>query len=173
MILNGVSNAKLSLKPYILLVGTFEGIFASIIIESGCDTNMVSQEFLSDNKEQPQQKIGKIYAINYHSRAGLEKNVSEAFEHGLLIMAEGTGSYKSSWFVRSARYDILLGIPWYTEWSLAIDFHQRVVKKMKGTETVELQENKTILNVDRRLNTKVKSVSAKGFSKAQKKNQIA
>lgn len=167
-----MSNVELPPKPCIVYVGTFEGISASISIDSGYKANIVLQEFVSIKREQLQKKIGSVHAIISHSQAGLEENVSKTIEHGLLLMADGTSSYKSNRLVGCAQYDATIGTPWHMECPPPIDNHQRIVKLKKGTETVELHENKTILNVDNRPKTRGKSISAKGFCSTQKKKRI-
>ena len=114
-------------KPLIVLEGTLNGREAKILKDDGCNTNLVSKEFLAKNRNLF--RIANTRTSIQHSKKGLGERASEMILNGKLQI--GSHIYNSNFLVGDCRYDVLLGMPWHVANNVKSDYpnHRVLVGK--------------------------------------------
>ena len=89
--------------------GTVNGAAASILKDDGCNTNVISSQFLARNRD--------IFDITpalvdvLHSKAEFNEVGTEMISNATIEI--GDYKYTGNWIVADCRYDVLLGMPWH------------------------------------------------------------
>ncbi len=92
------------LETLIVLEGSLNGKRVRVLKEDGCNTNVVSGEFLK-NKSESFKVLKRPVEVMHSEDNTLEKASAE--------LRFGTHVYTSNWVVARCRYDVLLGLPWH------------------------------------------------------------
>lgn len=114
---------EVPIKPLIVLEGTINGKNVRMLKDDGCNTNLVSKEFLKRNRRLFK-VISTITSIQ-HSMQGSGERASEMILSGTIQI--GSHVYTSNFLVGSCRYDVLLGMPWHVANNPQIDYPNRRV----------------------------------------------
>lgn len=169
-------NVEIPLEPCIVVKGLLEGLEVSILIDGGCNTNMVSKSFVERNRSYLINKLGPTKANISHSREGLVEQALEALEGGEMVLGDPGDTelkYNSNWLVGTARYDVILGMPWHKDCRPQINYHTRDIRVCQNDTLVVLRETNRQDTQSQEADIKVHSMSAKQFRRALKKNRIA
>lgn len=103
--------------------GELERIKVSVLVDRGCNTNMISKEFVSRNRKWLG-RLGETDALISHSRVWVSERALEALEHGNVTLGNTSFTCLSNWLVGTARYDLILGMPWHVDCSPTIDYRK-------------------------------------------------
>lgn len=172
MVMGKFSNIEIPLEPCIVVRGVLEGVEVSILIDGGCNTNMVSSSFVRRNRANVVNKLGPTNANISHSREGVVEQALEGLEGGEMVLGDRELNYKSNWLVGTARYDVILGMPWYKDCRPQINYYTREIRVCQNDTVVVLRETQGQETRSHEDNIKVHSMSAKQFRRALKKNRI-
>lgn len=107
----------------IVLEGLLNSIPVRILKDDGCNTNVVSKSFLSENRGMFE--IKQAATSLSHSKRGSTEVASEVVMNAELKMGEH--QYASNFVVADCRYDVLLGMPWHKRNSPRIDYTKPMV----------------------------------------------
>ena len=114
---------EVPIDPLIVLEGTINGQKARMLKDDGCNTNLVSKEFLQRNRRLF--KVIRTRTSIQHSMQGSGERASEMILNGTIKI--GSHVYTSNFLVGSCRYDVLLGMPWHVANNPKIDYPNRRV----------------------------------------------
>ncbi len=92
--------------------------------DDGCNTNVVSREFLKNNSELCEVVKGPVEVM--HAEDTTVEKASEVILGAELCI--GTHAYTSNWVAASFIYDVLLGMPWHVAINPKIEYSKRIVK---------------------------------------------
>lgn len=106
------NNIEILLKPFLGLTGQLEGNDVTILVHSGCNTNMLSSAFVMRCLTWINEKLGITEAIILHSRARVKEHMTTSRPKANLTLGGGAFSFNSNWLVEEARYDDILELPW-------------------------------------------------------------
>ena len=109
---------EVPIKPLIVLKGKINSQNARMLKDDGCNTNLVSKEFLQRNRRLF--KIIRTRTSTQHSMQGSGERASEMILSGKIQI--GSHVYTSNFLVGSCRYDVLLGMPWHVANNPEIDY---------------------------------------------------
>ncbi len=105
-----------------VLEGSLNGKRVRVLKDDGCNTNVVSREFLKNNSE-----LFEVFQRHVELMHSEDNTVETASE--VLLGAElriGTHVYSSNWVVESCRYDVLLGMPWHVANNPKIEYSKQI-----------------------------------------------
>ncbi len=112
----------ITMEDLLGLEGSIHGHRFRILKDDGCNTNVVSHEFLRANHEK----------FNWENcNVDVSHSMKDSFENALKVVPGvtlriGKHFYTSNWLVANCRYNILLGIPWYVTYNPSIDYQKRL-----------------------------------------------
>ena len=110
----------------LVLSGTMNGLSVKVLKDDGCNTNVVSREFLAKYRSRNIFEVCQGYVRVQHSQKETKEEASEVILNGTLRL--GAHTYTSSWIVANCRYDVLLGMPWHVAHNPSIDYEKRIFK---------------------------------------------
>ena len=112
------ADGTIPVKPLIVFEGKMHGVAAQILKDDGCNTNVVSKDFV--------QKHSHLFNIEdtaitvTHSKRDSIEMASQVIIRGTICI--GSHSYCSNWAVADCRYDVLLGMPWHVATKPNVDY---------------------------------------------------
>ena len=153
-------NEEVPTEPLIVLKGTINGRRATMLKDDGCNTNIVSKEFLM--KSRSLFKIVKTDTSIHHSKKGSGERANEMILNGTIMI--GSHTYTSNFLVGSSRYDVLLGMPWHVANNPKIDYYNHRV--LIGNECIHGKLNSKD-SIDDKI--EVTNLSVKKFRRLMRK----
>lgn len=81
-----LSNIEIPLEPWIVLKREIAEESVSVLVDGGCNTNMLSTDFIERIRESLKQKLGATSAVISHSRTGVLERAKEALKEGELLL---------------------------------------------------------------------------------------
>lgn len=109
--------------PLLVFQGTFQGNYAKILKDDGCNTNVVSRDFIEQHRNNLRLSP-KLMNIT-HSKGDSNEISMECLQGTVQI---GDYKYTSQWFVADYHYDVLLGMPWNVQAKPRVDYGNRTVE---------------------------------------------
>lgn len=106
-----------------MLRGMMMGREAVVCKDNGCNTNVLSREFVKRNRQLL--KIQKRKSIIRRSSRESIKTVSKIVMDADIEI--GKHRYRSTWVVANCRYDALFGMPWHVENNPDVDTWNTVI----------------------------------------------
>lgn len=140
-----------------VLYGMINGRQCKILKDDGCNTNIISTDFVKRDG-----KLFKIIETNI-SIEHSQENSSE-LTNGVVVAAIVQivkHQYRSNWAIVNCRYDVILGMPWHLENQLIADY-----------ESQNLTVNGRLHPIPKALNNglKITNIGVKKFRSLIKKN---
>lgn len=121
-----------------MLEGTFVDENVSILKDDGCNTNVISADFV--NKHRKKLDVRKCNLDIYHSSKETREQAKEiVFDTGIRI---GDTTYRSNWAISNTRYDVLLGMPWHEQNNPNINYQIKEVN-VNGNNLPKVQKQHT------------------------------
>lgn len=114
----------ISVENLLVLRGIVNGHEASVLKDDGCNTNIMSHEFLRKYRHLLEVRDANI-SIS-HSKKGADEEPKYVVVNAAVQI--GAHVYTSNWAVAKARYDILLGMPWHVHHNPKVDYINRKVQ---------------------------------------------
>ena len=111
------TDGSIPVEPLIVLNGWRHGRAVKVLKDDGCNTNVVSTQFLRNNRKLF--KIAKVRSCLNHSQRDTSEEFEELIISGTFKLV--THVYTSNCVVASGRYDVLLGMPWHVAHTPRID----------------------------------------------------
>lgn len=106
-----------------VLYGIINGRQCKILKDDGCNTNIISTDFVKRN--------GKILKIinNKLSIEHSQENSSELISGVVVdaIVQIGRHQYRSNWAIVNCRYDVILGMPWHMDNQVIADYSKQTL----------------------------------------------
>lgn len=101
---------------------------ARAMVDSGSMLNIVSEDFARKHGL----SLVRLPSSSSSFKIGLADGNASVITHGVVatLMVKCGNSVRAAkmfFFVTSLSYDVLLGMPWLTQWSVAIDFATRSI----------------------------------------------
>lgn len=121
---NTPTKNEIPVEPLIVMYGALQGKSVKVLKDDGCNTNVVSRQFVQNNRSLFE-IVDKKVQVN-HSKKGTKEDASEVILNGTLNL--GNHTYTSHWVVADSRYDVLLGMPWHVANNPSIDYENRTVQ---------------------------------------------
>ena len=102
------------------------GLSVRVLKDDGCNTNVVSKEFLAKYRSRNIFEVCQVNVTVEYSQKGTKEEASEVRLNGTLRL--GAHTYTSNWIVANFRYDVLLGMLWHVAHNPSINYEQKIVK---------------------------------------------
>lgn len=106
-----------------VLYGMINGRQCKIRKDGGCNTNIISTEFVNRNRN---------YMKIFNKKLQIDHSNDQitATTPGIVIDAEvqiGKHTYRSNWAISNSRYDVIFGTPWHGENHVVADYSTRTL----------------------------------------------
>ena len=120
---DSVTDGTIPVENLLVIDGFLNGKMVKILKDDGCNTNVISRDFVATNKDIFHTLDTKTTAA--HSKKGSHEEATQVVVDGVLNM--GSHKYRSNWAVADCRYDVLLGMPWHVRHNPDIDYEARSI----------------------------------------------
>lgn len=104
-------------------IGSLEGVNVSVLKDDGCNSNMISKDFVQHHKHLLGRKIRQADMWIRNSKAGTRERSGLSLENGHIAIQDH--SYSSGWVVGDSRYDVTLGMPWHVQNKVVPKYEKR------------------------------------------------
>lgn len=152
-----VESPSVPTSPLLVLYGNIYSLQCKILKDDGCNTNIISADFIKKNRKYFT-KINKALPIKNSYEHSSETTNMVVLDAVLQIWKH---QYRPNWAVVNCRYDVILGTPWNEDIQVITDYNKK-----------SLTVNVRFIPVPKSLNqeSKMTNIGVKKFRSLIRKN---